>query len=112
MTTQEAQHFLASQLPEKIIFSRWTYHDAGELLHIIWKNNHGLVRDTEWDYIARQVEAKLTEEQFRQYRDKLRKIYDSDTNRASSLVFTIWLIKLDYLTRAAAMKEVLETEGK
>jgi hypothetical protein len=106
-TTTEAQAFLASQLREKVQRFSW-YHQGNALYHYQWTLGKYPIKDTEWDYIARQVEAKLTEGQLADYEDKLFKLWSNIIPVTTDKKHNIWLIKLDYPTRATVLKEVLE----
>jgi hypothetical protein len=111
MTPTKAQAFLASQLPERVQIMHWT--SRPEVREIIWQSGWQ-VKETEWDYIARQVESKLPYEKLVDYERKLWALWIGtlDDEYVPEIYFRIWLIKLDYLTRATALKEVLEIESK
>jgi hypothetical protein len=110
MTTQEAQSFLASQLPEEIYISKSILNTGEEQQRFFWRFR-GLVENTEWDYIARQVELKLPEKLKRKYGtvmfDKCIWPQFSEVPDKNGGDIEFAAITPDYLTRATVLKEVL-----
>ena len=105
LTPTESQAYLAKQLREKIHLESY-----GEQVFYCWNNTFQhknpdahKIKETEWLYIAHEVEGKMTDEQFDLYIPALAQVcyqqrLDANNNRMCSQVAT-------YTQRATAMKE-------
>jgi hypothetical protein len=96
LTPQQAQRFLASKLPETLTIYK---NPSTKLTTIFWVNDDPRfverVHDTEWDYIARQVELKLTHQ-----KKQTLALLLIDQCGTHGAIFS------DYITRATALKEI------
>ncbi len=101
LTQHKAQLYLAEQLPERIAKDR--YGDLCWIIQIeLVKVPHDRILETEWQQIALWVEEKMTDEQWFEYRNTMKKLWSA---AESYMTFERWLSQATYITRATAMKE-------
>lgn len=101
------QLFLAKQLPEEI----GIYGQTGKFT---WRGQSSVgciaafVTPREWDYVARMVEEKLTEEQKERYLHKLQALQDGLFDKPFSALLW-WTATAPWSTRTIALMKELDT---